>query len=251
MLRISLIIAIVAGLAAAGLNFWKVREVIVTTMTERDQEKSAKELAQNELQKTKKTLAKTEEDLASTKKKLDNTVADLDQTREKLATTERKVASLNNDIERCKTDRDVAQQEIERWRQIGMTPDQIKGVIADLKKSQEAVVALNDENKTLGRKVTELDIRLKKLVGDIKTVPLPVGLKGHVIAVDPKYDFVVIDIGAAKGILEDGEMLINRNGKLIGKIRIASKSENQSIANLLPEWKVQGMEVMEGDQVIY
>ena len=43
LIRISLIIAIVAGLAAVGIGFVKVKEKIITTMNERDQEKKDKE----------------------------------------------------------------------------------------------------------------------------------------------------------------------------------------------------------------
>ncbi|MEP6663375.1 MAG: hypothetical protein ABJC04_06885, partial [Verrucomicrobiota bacterium] len=57
--RIFLIIAIVAGLAAAGLGYFKVREKIITTMAERDDEKAQKVKAQTELASTKKTLKKT------------------------------------------------------------------------------------------------------------------------------------------------------------------------------------------------
>ena len=251
MLRISLIIAIVAGLAAAGLNFYKVREVIVTTMKERDDEKAAKEQAQNDLAKTRKTLTKTEEDLASTKKKLETTETALNDTRDKLAASERQVASLNTDVERCRTDRDTAQQELESWRQIGLNPLQVKGVIADLKKSREAVDALTDENQKFGKKIKQLTARIASLTGgDNQVVEMP-GLKGHVVAVDPKYDFVVLDVGEDQGALERGEMLVNRNGKLIGKVRISSVSKSQSIANLIPEWKAAGAEIMEGDQVLY
>ena len=73
LIRISLIIAIVAGLAAAGIGFIKVKEKIVTTMDERDQEKKDKEIAQKDLASTKKTLKKTEEDLTTTKKELATT----------------------------------------------------------------------------------------------------------------------------------------------------------------------------------
>ena len=68
LIRISLIIAIVAGLAAVGIGFTKVKEKIVTTMNERDQERSDKEIAQKDLASTRKTLKKTEEDLSGTKK---------------------------------------------------------------------------------------------------------------------------------------------------------------------------------------
>ena len=44
-------------------------------------------------------------------------------------------------------------------------------------------------------------------------------------------------------------MLVNRNGKLVAKIRIKSVTDDRSIANVLVGWKFD--EVREGDQVIY
>ncbi len=82
LIRISLIIAIVAGLAAAALNFVKVKEVLVTTMNERDQnakdrdsERDQKVKAQGELKVTKVDLATTKTKLASTETELKNTTA--------------------------------------------------------------------------------------------------------------------------------------------------------------------------------
>ena len=51
--RISLIVAILAGLAVAGLNFVKVKEKITTLMAERDSEKEQKVAAQAESEKNK------------------------------------------------------------------------------------------------------------------------------------------------------------------------------------------------------
>ena len=65
----------------------------------------------------------------------------------------------------------------------------------------------------------------------------------------PKYDFVVLDIGGNQGVLERGVMLVNRGGKLVAKVRIASVTPERSIANILPEWRQS--EVIEGDQVLY
>jgi hypothetical protein len=48
--------------------------------------------------------------------------------------------------------------------------------------------------------------------------------------------------------MERGEMLVNRNGKLIGKIRISAVQPTQSIANIDPSWKRD--EIAEGDQVM-
>jgi hypothetical protein len=46
-------------------------------------------------------------------------------------------------------------------------------------------------------------------------------------------------------------MLINRDGQLVGKVKITAVEPNRSIANVLPEWKQEGNEVMEGDQVFF
>jgi len=86
------------------------------------------------------------------------------------------------------------------------------------------------------------------LQGTKTKVELPPSLKGKVMAVDPKYEFVVLDIGADDGLLARGEMLVNRSGKLVARVRILSLGPHRSVANVLPEWK-QG-EIMEGDIVL-
>ncbi len=67
------------------------------------------------------------------------------------------------------------------------------------------------------------------------------------LVADPRYDFVVLDIGEKQGVLEDGKLLVNRNGKLIAKVKIKSVQADRCIANVMPGWKLG--DVMEGDQV--
>jgi hypothetical protein len=50
-------------------------------------------------------------------------------------------------------------------------------------------------------------------------------------------------------VLPYAKLLVNRDGKLIGKVQITSVDKNRSVANILPEWKQD--EVMEGDQVLF
>ena len=65
--------------------------------------------------------------------------------------------------------------------------------------------------------------------------------------VDPKFDFVVLDIGEDQGVIPDGEMLVSREGKLVAKVVVRSVEKNRCIANILPGWKLG--EVIEGDEV--
>lgn len=249
MLRISLIIAIVAGLAAAVLNFYKVREVMLTTMNERDAERTAKEQALKDLSDTRQTLAKTEEELANTKTKLASTETALKTMTSNFVAKEKEAKELAANLERTRGERDDAQQKLEQWKLTGVTPDQVKKLIIDMKKAEEQRDILIDENKLITKKANELQRKLDEFLNPDRPVELPAGLKGRVVAVDPKFDFVVLDIGGDQGALERGEMLINRNGKLVGKIRIAAVKPTRCIANVLPEWKRE--DVMEGDQVLY
>ena len=41
---------------------------------------------------------------------------------------------------------------------------------------------------------------------------------------------------------------MNRNGKLVAKLRVLSVQKDRAIANVIPGWKLG--EVMEGDRVI-
>ncbi|HXG46051.1 MAG TPA: hypothetical protein VNO52_00370, partial [Methylomirabilota bacterium] len=91
--------------------------------------------------------------------------------------------------------------------------------------------------------------RLLSILGPTSDVPLDPGTKGKVLVVDPKWDFVVLDIGERENLRANGVMMVHRNGKLVAKVRIVSVQGTRSIANILPGWKLD--EVLEGDTVFY
>jgi hypothetical protein len=57
----------------------------------------------------------------------------------------------------------------------------------------------------------------------------------------------VLDIGENQGVLEDGELLVSRDGKLVAKVVVRTIEKDRCIANIIPGWKLG--EVIEGDQV--
>src|SRR5277367_1641571 len=77
MLRICLIIAILAGLAAGIISFVKVQQVIVDTRADRDSWRGKDETEVKEHTKTKNTLKDKSEKLASTQKTLESTQGEL------------------------------------------------------------------------------------------------------------------------------------------------------------------------------
>jgi hypothetical protein len=244
-----LIIAIVGGLAAGVINFIKVKEVITTVVQQRNDEKAAKEQAQNDLRKTKTELATTKKDLDTTKAKLAQTTTELATANAKANDLDKRNQDLTADLDRTRKDRDTAQQKLSQWDQMGVTPASVRTLQDDFKKLTGERNSLVAENKILVQKRNELQSELDQLVGSDNPPPLPAGLKGKVLAVDPKYDFVVLDIGSNKGLVPRGEMMVDRAGKLVAKIRVSSVQSDRAIANILPGWS-QG-DVMEGDQVIH
>lgn len=150
------------------------------------------------------------------------------------------------------TQRNEAQQELSQWRLFEMTPEQIRNNLSRLRNVERERDAFTEENKALTRNIAALKSRLQRYEGDREIEPeLPVGTKGSIVAVDPKYDFVVLNIGGNQGLVENATMLVNRDGKLVGRVRITQVQPDRAIANVMPEWKQsEADEIMEGDQVI-
>ena len=67
------------------------------------------------------------------------------------------------------------------------------------------------------------------------------------MVVDPKWDFVVLNIGSDQNLKEKGQLLVSRNGKLVAKVIVSSIQKDRSIANVMPGWKLG--QVIEGDEV--
>lgn len=249
MLRICLIIAIVAGLAAGVLSFTKVKEIIDTTRADRDSwhQKDDKEVADHN--KTKKTLKETQTTLASTQKTLEQTKGELASANASVDELTKKNTDLTAKLDKTTSDRDEAQQQLEQWRQLGVTPEQVKGIQSDLASTKKAKAALMGENKLLAAKVNEWETRWDNYFPNDKPVLLPTGLRGKILAVDPKYNFVVLNIGQDQGAKERGILMVDRDGKLLGKVRIKSVSKDECVANILPDW--QRGSITEGDEVLY
>jgi hypothetical protein len=249
MIRLCLIIAVIAGLAAAAVNFVKVKEVLTTTMQERDQNATDRDKEKAEKVKAQTDLASTKKDLDTTKATLDTTKKELDSATVKAAEQEKRATELAGQLEKTKADRDTAQQNLAAWDALGMPMDQVKGLIVDLKNLRQEKEAVVEENRVFTRRIKKLETDLAKYEGPDKPVALPTGLKGRILAVDPKYDFVLLDIGEKQGVLPRGKLLVNRNGKLVGKVQITTVEPDRSFANILPEWK--NADIVEGDQVLY
>ncbi len=248
LIRISLIIAILAALAIGGLNFVKVKEKITTLKDQRDAEMKAKVEAQGERDKTRADLDKTTKDLKQTKDTLELTTAERDKAVAEAATQLAKATELTAKLTRTTQERDDASRELARYIATGRKPEEIITFDKQIKQAQEALEVAIEEKRILSQKLTKTTAELAKYKVDWTPPPLPANLKGKILVVDPRWEFVLVNVGENQGVVEDGEMLVNRNGKLIAKVRVHGVLKDRCYANVLPGWKLA--ELMEGDQVI-
>jgi hypothetical protein len=77
------------------------------------------------------------------------------------------------------------------------------------------------------------------------------GVRGTVLAVNQAYNFVVLNLGGRQGIAANSEMLVFREGTLIGKIRISSVEPATAIGDIITNSLARGVQVQPGDTVIY
>lgn len=248
LIRISLIVAILAALGAGVVNFVVVKNKIGALTDDRNTQRADKITAQTDLASTKKELTKTQGDLKQTQTELTDANAARDKALATAAAQTTRADDLSDKLTKATQERDDAQNSLAAYKATGKSPEDIGNLVTSLKNTQDALNVANGEKMVLLRTVTRLTNELAKYEGEDPTVKLRADLKGKVLVVDPKWDFVVLNIGDNEGVIQDGELLVSRDGKLVAKVIVRTVEKDRSIANIVPGWKLG--EVFEGDEVV-
>jgi Tfp pilus assembly protein PilE len=249
LLRVFLILAILAGIGTVAVTQFMVRPHIQTIMTERDTNKQNWDRELARANKVTKELKTTQETLVATEKNLEDTKNQLAGMTAKATQQETRANNLQRDLETTTQQRNEAQQDLAAWKALGIPVDAVKQVIESERRFREANAVLNEEKKILLTQNRKLNDTINELRGnEDRPIPMP-GVKGTVVAVDPKWNFVVLDVGEKAGAKQKGIFMVARQGKLIGKVKVATVQPDRSIANIMPGWQLE--EIMEGDQVIH
>lgn len=248
LIRISLILAIIAGIAVGTLNFVKVKTIIETTRADRDKFHQEFDQTTHELTETNKVLKRTQSDLADTKKTLADTQTQLAAANTKVDDLTAKAGKLQSDLAAAQKDLSDAKIDLDIYRSAFPTTQAAVNAAKEVRAMQERVDVVEDEKRVLQRQLVRVNAELDVYRNPDRPVPMPASMIGKVLVADPKWDFVILSVGADQGALKRGEMLVNRDGKLVAKVRITSVQKDRCIANVLPGWKLG--DVLEGDQVI-
>ena len=247
LLRISLIVAIVAGLGVAVLGYLEISDKIPALVKQREDENSAKHVVMNQLAITNRILVKTKSELASTQQELADTKSERDKAQAAADTAQHQVESLTDKLAKATQERDDAQNNLASYTATGLTAAQVGKLNHDLKDANAELAAITDEKIVLQHVRDKLLEELSIYREPNHVVQLPANLRGKVVTVDPKWEFVVLNIGEDQGLKDRGEMLVSRDGRLIGKVIVRTLQKDRSIANFVPGWELG--QITEGDLV--
>ena len=230
-----------------ALSHLKVRPSVQEIINQREnyaREREAEKLAKNNaIKDLRATAAKLQERETA----FNESQSQLASAKNQLQTETTRAKGVVQKLTKSEADLRESQQRLSRWDGLGVDPVQAKALIASAKN-------LRADNDVLSARVNTTlaeNLRLRKILqGEGEDTPiLPAGLKGKVLAVDSKWNFVVLDVGEKQGALKNGVLMISRNTKLVAKVKIASLEGERSIANIIPGWDLA--EVREGDQALY
>jgi hypothetical protein len=246
LLRISLIIAIIAGLGA-GVVSYLAKEQVALLSDQRNKEHDAKVSEIGAHGKTKTELKKTTQELATTVQELTDTKGERDKAVARAEAQSKRADELSDKLAKAVQERDDAQNMLASYKATDLSPEQIIKLNKTLKDANAQILVINGEKGILARELAKKTAELERIVGNDPTVKLRSDLKGKIVVVDPKWDFVVLNIGDEQGVIQDGELLVSRGGKLVAKVVIRSVQKDRCIANVIPGWKLG--EMIEGDDV--
>jgi len=203
--------------------------------------------------------AATSDDLKDTKGTLDKTKVELTESKAKTQELSLTADKLTKDLSSTKNDLEATNSKLKvTSEQLQAYNDELKGkkpseLFAQINELGEKVKVSDSENKMLTAAKEKLDQDLKKLRDQIE-MSKPGGAKnislsGKIVAVNPTWNFVILDLGKNDQMVEGLTMVIYRGEKLVGKIKTVTVDAQTSVADVLPGTPATAIEV--GDQVIY
>ena len=238
--RVALIIAILAGLAVAGLNFTALKQSVTTLQSRLKSETLAREGAETELASTSSQLQQTLTGLKQCQSSLGTAVAEKEKANAEAAFHAKHSQELTKSLATMRQRLEDTQAELARYRATGAKPEEIAGMVGQIRTLQKELSAVTKERDGL--------LAERPIQPEGGPVLLPADLRGKVLTYDPKWRFVVLDAGKEQGILPKGELLVSRSGQLVGKVKVSSVEKDRSVASVMAGWELS--EILEGDLLI-
>ncbi len=183
--------------------------------------------------------AKAEEELAQLQK-------EKGELQTKLDTNQNEMASLQKRVEEAQTAAKPAESPA-----VGAQPVDLKAQLDDARRQLDSAekekAFLSEKLQSTQERSTQVQEEKKRRETGVRRA----GVRGTVLAVNQAYNFVVLNLGARHGVEPNSEMLVLREGTMIGKIRISSVEPATAIGDIITSSLARGVQVQPGDTVIY
>ncbi len=189
------------------------------------------------LESTRTTLAETSNTLVTTSQELTKTQDTLKKTEDDLASTKQVVA--------------------QKTEQVANLTEKNETLTADVEKKKDVIAKLNDKVSDTEAKIEATKRYIEKLQKDLDGCRAGTGeaqapgLQGQVAVVNPQWHFVVIDILPEASPVAFTDLTVQREDKLVGKVRVAEvfRDRRFAVADILSDW--EQMPIAKGDYVFY
>jgi len=125
---------------------------------------------------------------------------------------------------------------------------------AQLDEARKQLESAERENTFLSDKIRTAQDHTTQLQEERKTrgpTATKSGVRGTILAVNQAYNFVVLNLGGRHGVEPNAEMLVFRDGTLIGKIRVSTVEPSTAIGDIISSSLARGVQVQPGDVVVY
>jgi hypothetical protein len=189
--------------------------------------KAAKDQSDADLTTAKKSVDDLTSQATTLQKAADDAKAAVATAQAAQKDAEDKLASINKDLD-------------------GKTPQEYKDAEAKAESdSQAAQAELKIVQDQLDADKTQI-ADLQNAINRSKTGSMP-GVSGKVTFVDNAWNFVILDVGLANGVVPNGELIVYRNNAFLGKVRVTKVDPNDAVAEILPD--VKGS-IQVGDKVL-
>jgi hypothetical protein len=251
-------LAIVA-IGAAGFFGWSAKQKFADQLVERNELTDANTRLSNdnnakEKEKQEKTaareLALDEESKAK---------AGLEAAEGKTGDKEKTLAQIENDLTSKLARQKEIDDSIEEIRKkfpgirLEEVPVKVKELEATVKRlnaeREDAEVIKAGLESDVSSNLAEISRVEEKIEDSIERVSRNV-FQATVTAVDNNWNFAVIGAGEKSGLTGDSKLLVQRGGRLIGKLAISKLEANSAVADVVPGSLRPGVIIRPGDQVI-
>ena len=199
---------------------------------------------QGKLAQVENRAAKAEAELAQIQKEKANLQTKLDE-------NQKEIASLQTPVQEAKKNPNASPADNSATASAADLQSQVDDLRRQLDSAEKEKAFLSEKLQDIQDRADQPKEGKKRREAVREAAPRRTGLRGAILAVNQAYNFVVLNLGTRHGVESNAEMLVLRDGALVGKIRISSVEPATAIGDIITGSLARGAQIQPGDNVIY